>query len=232
MLHNKFKKKKFKDLLDTSKKLLFEAKSKYKGSLVSLKERSESLDKYYNVYIQMMKGKEKEKEQIENKDQSMEQMEPEEKYNEYKQLHNEINEEKKLYEGKFKSFKKDLDSLITNTSNKIKTIDENRIKYEYIFNELRNQQITYYYDKLKKGFDTRNDGLSWIVRKLMELKAKISKEHFPIFLDNEQKNYIFQIAQLEFELNQLKILLKTIKNIQDKNHKSFNIFLICCQHFF
>ena len=65
--------------------------------------------------------------------------------------------------------------------------------YKHKFNELNKEQRIYYLDLLKKGFDVRNEGLVWIVRRLLELSTKIEKNMFPRFLDKNQIDYIMKV---------------------------------------
>ena len=130
------------------------------------------------------------------------------KYREYLSIYEDINKEIKTYENKYNIVKKDLGSFINEIKEKIEKINDELNQFQYLFNELKDQQIEYFFEKLKKGVDTRYEGLSWIVKKLMELKTSIKPDLFPNFLDQEQINYIIQISKLGFESNQLKQILK------------------------
>ena len=113
---------------------------------------------------------------------------------------------------RYNSIKSDLNSFISEIQKKIDIITNDINKFKYLFNELKQQQIGYYLEKLKKGEDTRKDGLSWIIEKLMELGVHIETNLFPGFLDNEQIEYIIKISELNFELHQLGIILKTFND--------------------
>ena len=106
----------------------------------------------------------------------------------------------------------DLISFINEIKKKVDIITKEINKFRYLFDELKQQQIDYYLDKLKKGRDTRKEGLSWIIEKLMELGVNIESNLFPGFLDQEQIEFIIKISELSFELHQLGIILKTFKD--------------------
>jgi len=204
--NNKLKKKKYKEVIDSAYNLIFQAKKECELSVDLLNERIKSLQKYYEAYI---KSYSKIKDSKDRKIKLYE--EKIIKYREYLSIYEEINEEIKKYEDNYNIIKVDLDSFISEIRKKIEIITKEINKYKYLFNELKEQQIEYYLDKLKKGEDTRKEGLSWIVQKLMELKVNIEPNLFPGYLDQEQIEFIIKISELDFELHQLRIILKTFK---------------------
>ncbi len=80
---------------------------------------------------------------------------------------------------------------------------------------MNNQQTQYYLNILKKGTDTRTEGLSWVVKRLMELNIPIDSSIFPGYLDQEQIDYIIQISKLGFESAQLKQILESLRDRQN-----------------
>ena len=153
--------------------LLNQARNECKLSVDLLKERIKSVQKYYEAYIESMnrinKGNESETKKLNYMEKYEEKVN---KYREYLSIYEEINKEIKAYEDKYELVKKDLESFIIQIKTKMQKIIDEINKNKYLFNELKEQQIEYYLEKLKKGTDTRNEGLSWIVKKLMELKNK------------------------------------------------------------
>ena len=131
---------------------------------------------------------------------------------------NKSSEEKKLA-----GIKKEL-SIEIKKMEKIKTKlnDELSIcKNELLF--LKIAQITlikeqrkYYLDLLRQGYDIRNEGLVWIVRRLLEIQTKLEYHHFPKYLYNDQINYIIELANLNLEEAQLKIVLNVLEKKQQK----------------
>ena len=123
--------------------------------------------------------------------------------------------------------------------NHIKKLDEDkenlRKEMEYknkkilnIENELRKLKLKvnsrvaehkrYYFDILKKGIDVRREGLSWILVKLIELKAFIEHSKFPKFLNTKQIEYLLKVAYKQYELSEL-VKLFTILTNRQKNLK-------------
>ena len=204
---NKTKKKKYKEVIDSTYNLLFQAKKECELSVDILRERIKALQKYYEAYInsygKIKDIKDKRKKIYEEKII---------KYREYLGIYEEIMEKIEHYENNYNLIKADLNSFIDEIQKKVDIITKEINKFRYLFNELKQQQIEYYLDKLKKGRDTRKEGLSWIIEKLMELGVHIETNLFPGFLDNEQIEYIIKISELFFELHQLGIILKTFKD--------------------
>ena len=215
--NNKMKKKKYKEVIDSAYNLLYQAKKESELSVDLLKERIKALQKYYEAYIKSYR-------KIKDlKDRKIKLYEEKIKtYREYLAIYEEISEEIKKYEDNFNMIKIELDDFVDGIRKKIEVITKEINKYKYLFNELKEQQIEYYLEKLKKGEDTRKEGLTWIVQKLMELKVNIEPNLFPSYLDQEQIEFIMKISELDFELNQLKIILKTFKE-KKKNFLSDKI---------
>ena len=209
---NKTKKRKYKEIIESTYNLLNQARNECKLSVDLLQERIKSVQKYYEAYIESVnKMNEIEYKKFNNMEIYEEKVH---KYREYLAIYEEINKEIKIYENKYNVIKEDLESFINEIKTKIEVLNDEINKFKYLFNELKEAQIEYYLEKLKKGVDTRNEGLSWIVKKLMELKYKIEPILFPGFLDQEQIKYIIQISKLGFECNQIKHILKSLR---DKN---------------
>ena len=99
----------------------------------------------------------------------------------------------------------------------ISDIDKQVKKLKRDFYELSKQQRSYYMTILKAGIDVRMEGISWVVKRLMELRSKIDASFFPRYLDHSQVKYIVELASMEVKVNQKKILLTSIKNQQKIN---------------
>ena len=82
-----------------------------------------------------------------------------------------------------------------------------------------NEHRKYYFEILKKGIDVRQEGLSWVLQKLIELKAFIENSKFPKFLNSQQIDYLLTIAYKKHELSELIKLFQVLKNKQ-KNLKN------------
>lgn len=138
------------------------------------------------------------------------------KYREYVAIVEDINKEIKAYESKFNEIKSELLKIIEDTSMKISSISkqgrENKLKFEAISNEQR----AYYKEILKLGFDTRSEGLSWVIKRLLELNVPLEPNLFPNYLDSDQIEFLINISKLGFENTQLKLALQTLKLRQQR----------------
>lgn len=75
-------------------------------------------------------------------------------------------------------------------------------------------QKKYYLTILKQGIDTRTEGLTWVIKKLIELNASFDNANFPPFLSLDQIEYLIDISKINYEMSQLKIFLSTLKTRQ------------------
>ena len=58
----------------------------------------------------------------------------------------------------------------------------------------------YYLDILKKSIDIREEGLIWVIRRLLRINYKPKKLDFPEFIDEKTYKYIIQISNLKNKL--------------------------------
>lgn len=110
---------------------------------------------------------------------------------------------------------------------KIKVTDSEIEYYKQVNDELIKEQRGYYLKILSKGIDSREEGLIWVVRRLLEIDTTLEYCHFPKFLTHSQDDYLITIGKLSLEEIQLKIILKALKKKQlklrvDENIKKFN----------
>ena len=70
----------------------------------------------------------------------------------------------------------------------------------------------YYLNKLKEGNDTRNEGLSWIVKEIMNLGKNVLISYFPKYLSEESISYIINQSKLKILLENYEKQIKKIKN--------------------
>ena len=102
-------------------------------------------------------------------------------------------------------------------------ICKNEISYmKLVYINLVKNQRNYYLDLLKKGYDVRGEGLVWVVKRLLEIQAKLEYHHFPKFLDHNQIKYIIEIANLSLEETQLKTILKIVEKKRNDIQSSVN----------
>ena len=116
-----------------------------------------------------------------------------------------------------------------NYENKIKIKNYELEYYKKINDELITEHRDYYMKILKQGQDFRDEGLVWIVKNLLELQVNLEYHHFPKYLTHEQIDYLKKLAINTLEKNQLRIVIKVIRN--KKNTERFNEKLKCLNIF-
>jgi hypothetical protein len=95
-------------------------------------------------------------------------------------------------------------------------------------NFLLTDQQNYYLDILRKGIDVRSEGLCWTVKKLIELNCHLDPSMFPKNLDHEQIDYILSLSYKHIEIQQLKGILRVLKQKQqdiriNQNNELFGV---------
>ena len=107
---------------------------------------------------------------------------------------------------------------LENDLNKIdKELDETRKEEKEITNKL----MLFYKELLFKGNQTKKDGIVWIIKSIWYLGENVPLSFMPEFLDLESIEYLFQLAQLQLEIDyftkkilEMKLALK--KDISSK----------------
>jgi N12 class adenine-specific DNA methylase len=102
--------------------------------------------------------------------------------NQIERMTNSYNQEKTKFTLQMlehKKNKKDLEKEIKN----LKTL----------YNSLAQEQRVYYVDIVKRGIDVRYEGLSWAIKRLIELNAHLDYSIFPRFLDHSQVDYLLKV---------------------------------------
>jgi hypothetical protein len=75
----------------------------------------------------------------------------------------------------------------------------------------------HYLNILKEGNDTRNEGLSWIIREIFSLDKKVIVSFFPKFLDKLCIKYLFNITHINMEITEIEKKIKLCKkDFKDK----------------
>ena len=113
---------------------------------------------------------------------------------------------------------KEIKESITNNKNikieKIKELDKinNNLK-EIHENKKKEIEELYmhYLNILKDGKDTRNEGLSWIIREIFNLDKKVIISFFPKFLDKLCIQYLFNITHINMEITEIEKQIKMCK---------------------
>ena len=107
--------------------------------------------------------------------------------------------------------------------NDMKRIEQEMNYYKQVNDELMKEHRQYYMEILKNGYDSRGEGMIWVVRNLLELQTNLEYHHFPKFLTHEQSDYLLKIASISLEEIQLKIILKVLKKKQNELKLKENI---------
>ena len=103
-----------------------------------------------------------------------------------------IKESKKDYIKNMKT----IDSERENCIKDMKRIENEMSYYKQINNELIKEHRQYYMEILRNGYDSRNEGMIWVVRNLLELNTNLEYHHFPKFLTHEQIDYLIKISSI------------------------------------
>ncbi|OMJ94465.1 hypothetical protein SteCoe_2369 [Stentor coeruleus] len=91
---------------------------------------------------------------------------------------------------------------ISHLSRELTELDANTSKMRNELKVVRKELIGHYSSLLKKGDDSRNQGLSWIVKLFLKLKHEVRKEMFPACLDDKSIDVIMKIARKSLELDE------------------------------
>jgi len=104
-----------------------------------------------------------------------------------------------------KSYRNKLSLEIQNLEHEkaiLKNKKENLIEHLYL----------YFLEILKEGKDTRNEGLSWIIKEIFQLNKKVLISYLPQYLDNHAIEYIFKQARLNLLLEEYENQVKKVKD--------------------
>ena len=80
-----------------------------------------------------------------------------------------------------------------------------------IKNFFLNKLYEHYLNVLKEGKDTRNEGLSWVIREIFSLDKKVMLSYMPQFLDKLCIKYIFDMTHLNIKITEIENDIKKSK---------------------
>ena len=109
---------------------------------------------------------------------------------------------------------KELDEEKKEKEKEIKLMDEELSYYKQVNEVLIKEHKIYYLNILKNGYDTRAEGLIWVIRNLLELQINLEYHHFPKFLTHEEIDFLLKRADISLESKQLKIIMKILRKKQ------------------
>ena len=123
--------------------------------------------------------------------------------------------EEYLTKQKEKEIEKDILNQKENKQNIIKKLSkysDNIKELNKIKNFLVHKLYEHYLNVLKEGKDTRNEGLSWIIREIFLLDKKVMLSYMPLFLDKFCIKYIFDMTHLNIKITEVENEIKKTKN--------------------
>ena len=107
--------------------------------------------------------------------------------------------------------------ILTNKGNKkavvlkLKEINNNLKDLHRIRNFFLQRLYEHYLNVLKEGSDTRNEGLSWVIREIFALDKKVMLSFMPKFLDKLCIKYIFSMTHLNIKITEIENEIKKTK---------------------
>ena len=122
--------------------------------------------------------------------------------------------EEYLAKQKEKEIEKD---ILNNKENKknivsqLKDLNENLKDLHRIRNFFIQKLYEHYLNVLKGGNDTRNEGLSWVIREIFALDKKVMLSFMPKFLDKLCIKYIFNMTHLNIKITEVENEIKKTK---------------------
>ena len=93
----------------------------------------------------------------------------------------------------------------------IKNLEEQKAKINLENGEIKNKLYNHYLQILKEGEDTRNEGLSWIIKEIFSLKKNVLISYLPKYLDEYCIAFIFKRAKLKEKIEQYEQRIMDIK---------------------
>ena len=81
--------------------------------------------------------------------------------------------------------------------------------------EIRQTQVEHYLSLIEEGSDSRNQGLSWIIKAIWYLGFDVDMQRLPSFLDNISVRYLFNTAKLEISVEEILKELREKRNGKD-----------------
>ena len=208
--------KKTEKILNDTFEMLDIATTEYNLSVDVLKERIKSVQKYY----ENIKKNIEENSDLKQKKDALNFEERSRRYAEYLSIIEGINSEIKKYDNKYAKIKEELTNMINVYKKKINEKKEESTIVKKRYFELSVKEKEYYLDILKKGEDYRKEGLSWVVKKLLEINVNLDENCFPKYLNNEHINYLITIANLKIEKEQLEKIISAFQLRQKRKYSN------------
>ena len=94
---------------------------------------------------------------------------------------------------------------------RIDSCEKNLTDLKAELNKIKDELMKHYHKLLFEGKDTRNEGLSWIIRSIWKLRMNVIMSYLPKFLDEKSIEFLFKYSDKLVEMEQIQ------KNIEKKN---------------
>ena len=108
---------------------------------------------------------------------------------------------------KIGKLKREKSEILKKINNVEKQKDILRNKKQSVIQEL----YRHYLDILKTGKDTRNEGLSWVIKEIFLLGKKVLTSYFPEYLDHLGKTFLFKQAKIGLNMDVINAEINMIK---------------------
>ena len=130
----------------------------------------------------------------------------------------------KSIEDKINSGKNEKLKLTTEMSFILEELKEVHIKKQNVITKLYN----HFLNTLHDGKDTRNEGLSWVIREIFYLGKKIMKSNFPEYLDRNCIKYLYKMTGISMQIidteKKMQVLKEEFKKKTNSLKNLINIY--------
>ena len=99
---------------------------------------------------------------------------------------------------------------VNNLQQQLTNIKENASKLKQQIKDVKSELIQHYHNLLCEGIDTRQEGLSWIIRAIWNQKEEVALNYLPNFLDTKAIEFLFEISRKYQTLSDLQLSLNEI----------------------
>mmetsp|Transcript_21478 Transcript_21478/g.39300 ORF Transcript_21478/g.39300 Transcript_21478/m.39300 type:complete len:497 (-) Transcript_21478:1221-2711(-) len=105
---------------------------------------------------------------------------------------------------RYNQLKESLTEMIATTQVDCDVLDKKVHQMKENLRLIKRTQVNHYLLLLKEGKDTRSHGIEWVVRALWGLSFNVKEKQFPSFLDAECIDRVFDLANLNLELEDIQ----------------------------
>ena len=104
---------------------------------------------------------------------------------------------------------------------KLNKCEKNLTDLKEELTEIKDELIKHYHKLLSEGKDTRNEGLSWIIRAIWKLKTNVIMSYLPKFLDEKSIEFLFKYSDKLVEIERIQKIIQEKKDYLKKFGKKF-----------